>query len=207
MHIGRVRLLSAIVLAFMTCPVAVADDSGAIEWSQERRLIWNDFAGSVPSGTDEIRVAETSASLAWSYEYTLEWSRDRCVFSIVDISASALFHPGNSWVRPGHRTDPVLLHEQGHFDITQLYRERFAARTREFLGAERNCRGRNERAAARSVESEIAQTLGSAYKEIWRNYRREQERYDAETRHGIDSSAQAAWSERISNSLSSAIPR
>lgn len=201
------RILNAFILSFLLAECVIADDSGVIEWSGEQRLSWDDFNGGVPSGTDEARVAETSASIAWSYQYRLEWSRERCVFRIVAINTFARFHPDSSWVRPGHRTDAVLKHEQGHFDITQLYRERFAAKTGEYLDTNRICRGRNDRAATRTAESEIKQVLGSIYEDIWRQYRNEQERYDAETRHGIDSNSQAAWSEKISESLSAPILR
>jgi hypothetical protein len=196
------RILNAFILSLLLAECVIADDADVIEWSAERRLSWDDFAGGVPSGTDENRVAETSASIAWSFQYRVELSRERCVFRIVAINTFARFNPDSSWVRPGHRTDAVLKHEQGHFDITQIYRERFAAQTREFLDSNRTCRGRTDRAATRSTESEITQLLGSVYEDIWQQYRSEQERYDAETRHGIDSNAQAAWSEQISESLS-----
>lgn len=201
------RYPGAIVLSLLTCGLVMADEAGILEWSAARRLSWDDFSGSIPSGTDENRVAATNASLAWSYEYRLEWSRDRCVFSIVNVNTFARFHKEGSWVRPGHRTDAVLQHEQGHFDLTKVYKEKFAARTRDFIGSERTCRGRNDRAATRWAETEIAQLVGSIYDDIWRQYRQQQESYDAETRHGIDSVAQAAWSEEIAALLNSTILR
>jgi hypothetical protein len=198
------RYLSQIALGLLMTQGAIAQDPGPIDWSLARRLTWDDFAGSVPPGTEPHRVAETSAALAWSYEYRLEWSRDRCVFSIVDIRSFARFNPISSWARPGDRTDHVLVHEQGHFDITELYRAKFAAETNRFLTEQRTCRGRSDRAAARMAEGEIARLLGSTYEDIWQQYRREQESYDAETQHGIDRVAQEAWLARISAALRAA---
>lgn len=199
------RLTGAIVISLFAAQCAVANDSEFLDWSAARRLSWDDFTAGVPSGTEGNRVAETSASIAWSYEYRLEWSRDRCVYRIVAINTWARFNPDSSWVRPGHQTDAVLAHEQGHFDITELYRERFAAQTSELLDADRSCRGRTNRAVTQSAEREITQTLGMAYEEIWQQYRVEQERYDADTQHGIDADAQAEWLKRISESLNAPI--
>jgi hypothetical protein len=54
------------------------------------------------------------------------------------------------------------------------------------------------------AEGEIARLLGSTYEDIWQQYRREQESYDAETQHGIDRVAQEAWLARISAALRAA---
>jgi hypothetical protein len=181
--------------------MALADNAEPIEWSAARPLSWDDFVGHVPRGIDERRVAATNASLVWSYKYIVEWSRDACAFRITSIDSAALFNPDGSWVRPGHRTDSVLRHEQGHFDIAQLHKLRFETETREFLGGQRSCSGRNERQVTRSAEREIARLVGTIYEDVWAQYRREQEVYDRETSHGINSSSQAEWTKNIASLL------
>ncbi|MDH3644801.1 MAG: DUF922 domain-containing Zn-dependent protease [Gammaproteobacteria bacterium] len=195
------RALLTICLAFFGSQATSADNLPLIEWNSERPLTWDDFQGSVPSGADEARVASTTASLSWSYEYQFSLSRDTCAFSIVTIDSAALFHPDESWVRAGHRNAAVLAHEQVHFDIAQLYFERFVAETRELIGSDRECRGRSERTAARNAEREVTRLVGSVYDEVWRQYRSRQESYDRETRHGIDTVAQAGWTQEIAASL------
>jgi hypothetical protein len=59
------RQTCVILLAIGLLQTSAADQT--IEWSQEQRLSWQDFTGSVPRGADEIRVAATTASLPWSY--------------------------------------------------------------------------------------------------------------------------------------------
>lgn len=189
------RLATALLLLFVTRVTAGADP--AIEWSPERRLVWDDFQGPVPADADEERIATTAASLSWSNEYGIAWSREECVLRIARIDSAALFHPDRSWVRPGHRLPAVLEHEQGHFDIAQIFRQKFERETRPFVGQPRECRGRNERAAARHAKSEVERLIGTIYDEVWRQYRAEQEAYDRETRHGIDTDAQAAWTRKI----------
>jgi hypothetical protein len=196
------RHACVILLAIGLLQTSAADQT--IEWSQEQRLSWQDFTGSVPRGADEIRVAATTASLPWSYRYTVVVSGSSCHYTIAEIQSSALFHPDASWVRPGHATDAVLEHEQGHFDITQIFRQRFSAATADQTGREHECRGRTRRRAAADAERDIAERIGTLYDDTWRRYRAEQERYDAETRHGMDAAAQARWTEDIGRRLQGA---
>ncbi len=87
----------------------------------------------------------------------------------------------------------MLEHEQGHFDILQLYKNQLHVRTREFLGTERPCQGRTERSATRSTKSEIDRIVGSVYDEVWNEYRNHQETYDRETGHGTNAREQGDW--------------
>ena len=188
-------------LAVVAVQIATANEGALIEWNPERLLTWDDFDGPVPERVGDNRVAAASVSLSWSYEYMLEWSRNTCRFSINKIESAALFHPETSWVRPGHRNDAVLGHEQVHFDITEWYKRRFERETAAFVGVDRSCRGGNEQAAARYIQREISRLVGSKYDEIWQQYRREQEAYDSETRHGIDTARQAEWAAKVAAEL------
>jgi len=191
-----------ILLALITAAAAGADDTAVIEWSPQRPLTWSDFLDSVPRTADEIRVAATTASISWSYKYSVAHSSARCTFTITEIGSVAGFHPGSSWVRAEHRNPGVLAHEQGHFDIAQIYREKFIAATRELIGFSDECLGRNKRTAAEDSERRIAEIVGSVYEEIWNQYRSHQEQYDADTVHGSDTAAQARWTEDIHALLS-----
>jgi len=195
------RTLLAVGLTLLAAAAARADSAARIPWNAERPLTWEDFAGPVPPRTDADRVAETAASLSWSYQLALELSSDSCVFRIVDIESEAAFVPGESWVRPGHRTAEVLEHEQGHFDIAEIYHRRFAAGAREFVGQQHRCSGGSERRATRDAEREVAGIIGAVYEEIWRQYREQQQLYDDETRHGIDREAQTEWTRELASLL------
>ena len=182
----------------------LAEEETEIEWTPSARLSLNDFRGEGPAGTDDQRVAATAGSLAWSYSYSVQWSRDSCHFRINSISSRALFHSDKSWVRPGHATERVLQHEQGHFDILQLYKQRFDDRAREFTGLMHTCEGRTERRATRDTQETIDRLVGAVYDEVWRDYRSRQETYDRETRHGTDEREQGEWSAEIESSLRAA---
>lgn len=192
-------MLYCICLAGFLGLTAEAGQPAGIEWSAMRPLTWDDFLGSVPPDADAERVAATSTSLSWSYRYELELSNDACHYRILAIESAAIFHPDESWVRPGHRTPAVLVHEQGHFDLTQRYKNRFDERTRELVGSARPCPGRSQRKAARFVERDLGELVGSIYEDVWREYRQEQDAYDNATRHGIDIESQASWTQRLAS--------
>jgi hypothetical protein len=191
------RKLCLICLTGVIALAAEAGPSADIEWNPSRVLTWDDFVGPVPANADPERVAATAASLSWSYAYALEQSPEACAYRILDIQVAATFHPDESWVRPGHRSAAVLSHEQGHFDIAELYKKRFEDDTRELVASVRECRGRNERKISRFVERDLNDLIGSVFDEIWRAYRARQDVYDEETRHGMNAQAQASWTEQL----------
>ena len=195
-HSTCCRWLPAIAL--IATPVGAQP---VIAWSPDRPLTWNDFHGSVRSGADEQQAAETMSSISWTYRYELQWSPSDCSFTVADVESIAEFHPDGSWVRPGHETDAILHHEQLHFDISQLYRQRFAARVAPLVGESHSCQGRNARSAARYAENEIRDLIGSIYEDIWQSHLNDQATYDRETRHGIDTTAQATWAQKIDDAL------
>jgi len=184
-----------------TLPLVALAEPDPIEWRADRPLVWSDFVGSVPALADRNRAAASSTSIAWSYRYALEWDRGDCRYRILEIDSTAAFHPDESWVRPDNRSDEILQHEQLHFDITRLFQQRFEAETRNLVGARRPCSGRNERRAARNVEREVADLIGTTYETLWRSHLDEQAAYDRETRHSIDRTAQAEWIRRIRQRL------
>jgi len=192
------RIIGPLALGAQIC---VAASVAEIEWSPARPLTWDDFQGSVPRGADESRVAATLASIAWTYEYRVEWSPTSCRFGITRLRSRALFDPERSWSRSDHRTDAVLQHEQGHFDIAQVYNERFREATADLIGAYRECNATSQRRATQDAEREIGRIVGEIYDEIWQAYDDRQATYDRETRHGIDRELQDRWTRTIADEL------
>jgi hypothetical protein len=172
-----------------------------IEWDRARPLTWDDFQGKVRAGADNEQVAESMTSLTWSFRYEIEWAGDECVYTVLDITSTAEFHPGGSWVRPDKDTPDILEHEQIHFDITQIHRELFADAVDDVIGKSRACPDGSRRSATRNVERALRDFLGESYDKIWRAHLNEQAAYDSETRHGINRSRQRDWATRVRQSL------
>lgn len=195
------RSLISLSLLFAGLALQLACAAENIPWSAERLLTWNDFLAPVAKGTEPENVAATAASLSWAYEYEIERTRNSCTYRLTDIRADAIFHPDDSWVRPDHRTADVLEHEQGHFDITQVYKLMFEATARGLVGTEGVCEGRSEKRISSFVRSEIARFVKPLYEQIWRDHTTVQDTYDAQTHHGLDAPAQARWLARIAAAL------
>ena len=148
----------------------------AIEWSFERRLRTEDFKGKVPANRQ-------SASMSWIHINT-SWE---CETGALVATAHATFDPGRSWFLRSKRSmllDIQLLeHEQLHFDIAETVVRRIRTRFRDFKDA---CTEADGTEAIRQMVIDADDEL-----------QEEQERYDRETRHGIDARVQDRWKRRI----------
>jgi len=150
-----------------------------ISWTKDRKLVWDDFKGPVPGNAPPRNAAVTSAGIAIETNTITNTSTPK-----VYITNS--FETGTSWVRPDHKTDAILKHEQTHFDICELYtrrmRERFSKLTITF--------------------SNLQQVLRSNYQSVMQDQLDRQQRYEEETQHGIIDEAQDRWTKMINEELS-----
>lgn len=163
--ITHVRL--CVGLTLLTAGFALPVLSAELAWDAARPLRWADFRAQVPRNTDEVNVAATAASLGWTYAYEFERSADGCLYRITDVKATATFHPEDSWVKPGFDTADVLEHEQGHFNITEIYKRAFEARTQELVGSTGPCQGRNSKRTSPRVAREISSHITPIYDALW----------------------------------------
>ena len=195
----RKKCIPALVLATVLPSAIVAQQP--IFWNSARPLVWSDFHGRVRPSANGEQVAETMSVLSWSFQYELNWSSQRCEFSLREISTTASFDPSGSWVRAGNETVTVLQHEQLHFDITELYRRRFVAIVAPYIEQSHSCQSRSSRRAARDAEQGIRDLVQPLYEDIWQAHLDTQADYDQETGHGTNEAAQSSWSARIAGEL------
>ena len=86
---------------------AKSDESDELVWSENRKLIWEDFKGIPPENPVEFTVAVTCSTMDFEFH------------NAKDYKIESKFIKSKSWTV----TDDVkmLAHEQLHFDITELY--------------------------------------------------------------------------------------
>lgn len=201
----RAVLIALVLLAAGTTAVVAGAEPvnrpGDLAWTAADPLRWEDFQGAVDSSASADRVAMTAASLSWGYSYGLERGNGRCLYRIDSVDVHAIFNRQDSWVRPGHETDRVLEHEQGHFDLTQLFKLELEALTRGLVGVRRHCEGDSVEAASSYAEREAAQAVSRVAERIWSEHVAAQETYDEQTRHGTAGDAQRAWLDSIRRGL------
>jgi hypothetical protein len=155
----------------------VADS--AFRWSATRRLTWSDFRGQPPGRGDE--VAKTAYALFYAW---------KCRREAFDFRVIAAFRPRQSWVKPVVLNDTALRrsalgHEQTHFDLAEVH----ARRMGRYFGALAE--------ACRKTDPELTNLAGRLIQEE----KAEQQRYDAETNHGLRPDRQAAWTAEVARRL------
>ncbi|HEU0064026.1 MAG TPA: DUF922 domain-containing protein [Flavisolibacter sp.] len=144
-----------------------------IPWISERRLTWDDYLCEPVRNTDA--VASTSTSLGISYQV---------IDSKLNYHITCGFSKIKSWGLV--RTNYILAHEQGHFDITEI----FARKLYQAL--------HNYNFNRRTFKKDI----NSIYQEIVRQKEDYQEIYDGETDHSRNRKLQNEWLDKIDNLLS-----
>ncbi len=153
-----------------------ADDE-YIPWLTEHRLSWDDFLCEPRRNTDAVASTSTALGIAYqikggqlTYQITCKFSKNK------------------SWglIKTGY----ILAHEQGHFDITEI----FARKLYQALNGYRL-----NRPTFQMDINEIYETVIEA-KEAF------QAAYDGETDHSRNKRKQAEWLERIDMLLTDTEP-
>lgn len=143
----------------------VSDDvEEVIPWSAYRRLHWDDFKSSPKRNTDA--VASTSTSLGIAYQVKN---------SVLTYQVTCNFSKTKSWGLV--KTAYILAHEQGHFDITEIYARKLHQALLSYDFNRRNYK----------------QDVNRAYEKIVSEKEAFQEMYDKQTDHSRNKKEQAAW--------------
>ena len=143
-----------------------------IPWENEQRLDWEDFKCEPKKGTDA--VASTSTTLGIAYQL---------VDGVLTYDITCNFSKVKSWGLM--KTDYILAHEQGHFDITEIY----ARKLNEAL--------KNYQFNKKTFKKDINQI----YQNIVREKETFQKSYDEETDHSRNRKLQFDWLDKIQKEL------
>ncbi|HEV2425254.1 MAG TPA: hypothetical protein VGZ29_10545 [Terriglobia bacterium] len=170
------RLILALILA--AGMPAYAQSGPELTWTQHPKLTWDDFRGRPPQS-----AAYPSAESDTGFRFVLV-----CRSGLLDVEAVAFFSPGGSWVKPNDRNAELLRHEQGHFDLAELYALKLRRAVRD---SKISCSDRTAATAA-------GERMASRFQRDWESAERE---YETGTREGSDIKQQDAASGRITNGL------
>ena len=148
-------------------------------WSKDRKLTWADFCGRVykPDGEEEA-VAVTYCGFGFETN-TLTLSNK------VQILVKNSFRKDISWVIPNERTPEVLEHEQGHFDLCEIYTRRL----------------RDKFNSLNVTVYNLNSVLAEVYHEIGDEYKARQDQYEKETQNGQNTARQRRWEQIIEKEL------
>ena len=163
-----------LILVLLSLSSLQAQEAGEdiLTWSKDRKLTWSDYKASPNPKSDAAATTSTSLSIDYhisdgSFRYTIK----------------SWFSRTKSWGR--HKTDYILAHEQGHFDIAEVYARKLHQRMSAYQFNKRT----------------YQKDLDKIYKEVADEKAAVQQQYDRETRHSIDEVKQAEWLKKISRML------
>jgi len=146
-----------------------------VDWSEKRPLKWSDFKAEFPSidgSADEISV---KLQLYYKFDGTLEYD----VVCYMDKSESWTFE----------KSDYALNHEQGHFDIGEIYARKLRKAVQKYVPV---------------IKYSTIKKLDSLEVMYHSLLEAEEERYDEETTHPTRNSIkQRYWDIKIKNALDS----
>lgn len=166
-------LTSVFFTAFTLPPRSAPEYKTFYFWNENQKLKWSDFQGkSYPNAPE---MAMTASSVEYSYSAT---------GSKFKYEVLCKFFPKLSWKQDVELNDYMLQHEQTHFDITELYARLMRKRLSEEI----------------KVSKDISK-ISTIGKEITIQWKQEQNTYDSETEHSIDTEKQVEWNAKVQERL------
>jgi len=167
--IPKILLLLISSLQFLS--FAESKDDDYIPWNSGKKLGWADFRMDHPSNTNDAALTTTFVGFSFSR------TGDNIKFDI-----ECKFQKSRSWMRI--KTDYILKHEQGHFDIAEIFARKLNKEITLYLA-------KNKR----------HEELNKIYTKVMNEKRDTQQLYDSETNHSINKTQQASWNKKIEEML------
>lgn len=162
-------------LLLLVLPVlsfAQDSDEELIDWKSSRQLTWSDYKGT-PDGNSDA-AASTATYLG------IEYKIDQTGFS---YKIQCRFSRTKSWGRA--KTDFILKHEQGHFDIAEIFARKLNKKMSEY----------------KFNKDTFKQDLRTIYENITTEKENFQDEYDSETDHSRKKEQQEQWNKKITDLL------
>lgn len=170
------KLLLALFLLGITTAFSPEKEDLKIAWDENKKLSWSDFQGRPEPGK---YVASTNSGISFTFSYTVKDGK-----VAMDYEVKSNFYPKLSWYIPAEVDDYILQHEQTHFDISELHARMLRKKIEATLFTNN---------AKREVEA--------LYKEIERQRRSMQVKFDIETDHSKNEQAEFKWEVYIAKQL------
>ncbi|THU33432.1 DUF922 domain-containing protein [Niastella caeni] len=166
-------MIKAVISLLLLC-VPVIQTNNLIPWSASRKLTWSDFKGNPDPHSTNAALTSSNINIEFGYD-------DKGF----QYSIKCSFDPNRSWVRI--KNNDVLAHEQGHFDIAEI----FARRLNKLMKAYRF----NAKTAGTDVNK--------LYEGTMKQHREAQTQYDQETDYSRNKTKQEEWLKKITGDLNS----
>ena len=164
----------SLFLATLILPLLIISryDEDFIKWSENRKLTWDDFKA--PPQKIGNTAAMTTTHLGFSYNM-----KNGNVTYLIDCR----FEKNKSWGLV--KNDWILKHEQGHFDIAEIYARKLNKAINEY----------------QFDRLSFQKDLDAIYRSVVSQKESFQHQYDEETDHSRNRESQEEWFKKIEKEL------
>lgn len=171
-------LFLVLMLSLISVSFTVIFQKGDIKlyWSKDKLLTWEDFKGKPIKSSPHAANTDSGFELQYSYK-----SSDH--FLVFELQTK--FIKNKSWVKPDKKSEDLLKHEQGHFDISEIYTRKFKKNSIEEKFNEKNFR----------------QKVSEINEKNKNEQNKYQDLYDKETDHSKNEQKQIDWNIKIAKDL------
>ncbi|GAA5088818.1 hypothetical protein GCM10023210_12840 [Chryseobacterium ginsengisoli] len=153
--------------------------SQKIYWTEETKLKWSNFKSKINNQRGENVVAYTNCG--WIYSYV----RSSNPKSPIKIKIETVFNEDKSWKDVKRINNYVLLHEQKHFDVAEVFSRKL----------------RKEVAEKIKTGNDFDKYFQTIYNRILKEYQDFQKAYDGDTHNGIVEEKQSEYNRIIAEEL------
>lgn len=184
--------LHLLVAASIAMPLC-AEEPPAERRYNSGPLTVTDFQAEVPDPLPKLgrlkqyAYADTDIRFQMSYRYRTK--AEGVEATLTDVDIYAVFLSDSSWMAP--RGESTLDHEQGHFDITQMYALDALLQIKGRLNDGKSLVGRGEdvKSAAADLNNKLREVLKPLHDRVASAHKE----YDRDTRHGVAKAHQAEY--------------
>ncbi|CAN5410346.1 hypothetical protein BH11BAC3_BH11BAC3_09870 [soil metagenome] len=157
-------------------------NSNNINYTVGNMLNWNDFQAKPVETSDAAAITNAGFGVNLLFR-----KNEKGTELVINVNCS--FSRKDSWVKKIHKTDYILKHEQGHFDIAFIS-------TISFMQKLRN---------AGFTSGNYAAVIEKIYNQSVTEMSTMQNQYDSQTDHSKIAAKQAEWDNKIGQLVSLAI--
>ena len=178
-------------------------DGDIIIWSKDRKLAWDDFVGT-PDPKDG-HSALTRSVYYHKADPIIKKNGKKCEYQLGNIKTYALFRKSGSWIKFTPLTemteDQLLEHEQGHFDIGEIYRRIFEVELLKEAKKLHECRGSGIKEIQKNADKKTEKILKRLTRIVITKRNQYNEKYEDETNHGVNYDIQKKYTKEIQEQL------
>jgi hypothetical protein len=172
------KRIGLILLIFFAANVCSAQGD-KIPWREGTKLKWTDFTG------PPDHSSEHDAITRYLFDYNYKWDGG----GNITVNINCFFEKNRSWRKIEKKLTPELLvHEQMHFDIAELFARKMRKAFAEYTATHKS--GPNTKAEISKIFHDM-NTETQKYQDL----------YDAETDHSRIAEKQLEWNRKLPSML------